>query len=532
MNHIAEPGESIGNLASQNTAVTRLLCARVYLFGLVASLGTLNRLLGPPFSARDLGVGYDREVILFHSLQSALLSVAFLVVGLLLYYLPLDPESFASPLTIALVVAKVGVVNPWIARTRFRAIRTSLHFSIPMLGPMASALTRLLHRRKDFAGANTVYFKGPRPFVGFGSEINAWTVVVDTQRRVDHLGNPVHGEPAPEAVGKVPTPSDMYRAIRAKLKDLELSHLHTSCGMFVDGERSDETPLGQPFQRPPPILSEADIVAMDADGSKARRYLMIHARNPARDLWVAQFVRFQLDGQLLLGEFASLVLPPAKRRYYALDRVLEVSVPAFLIWGVLLVLIAGVLSTIVAPFTDGVLHWKVPWVFAEGYIQDGIWWLAPYVWHQITSGWFVYRIIDVSVLLVLLFVLWRLLTYLYDLVGIALGLRRQCGLSRTYREFIAAGGSLDYFDMQTVVYFLKAQEKVLTEAMIGVLRKHNIDPSDLKETITAFINQGVINTGEIQGNLSAKINSIVFRRSGRTQRRGTAPTAKTMGANR
>jgi hypothetical protein len=92
-------------------------------------------------------------------------------------------------------------------------------------------------------------------------------------------------------------------------------------------------------------------------------------------------------------------------------------------------------------------------------------------------------------------------------------------VTASYREKFSQGAVLAYYDLQEVVRFLKTQEKIITNSLIDCLEYFNIDTSDLKENIIAFINQGVINTGEIRGNLSAKIKSIVFRNPRKTTQR-------------
>jgi hypothetical protein len=79
--------------------------------------------------------------------------------------------------------------------------------------------------------------------------------------------------------------------------------------------------------------------------------------------------------------------------------------------------------------------------------------------------------------------------------------------------------------LQEVVRFLKVQEKVLTSAIVRLCEHKGIDTSDFKENLTAFINQGVINSGEIRGNVSSKISSLVIRRRGQRTRTGAVLNA-------
>ena len=75
-----------------------------------------------------------------------------------------------------------------------------------------------------------------------------------------------------------------------------------------------------------------------------------------------------------------------------------------------------------------------------------------------------------------------------------------------------------------MIQALKVQEKLLTRGLVQYLDARGIDTSDLEQSIVAFINQGVINSGEIRGSVSSKIGSIVFRRKGKERsRRGLTP---------
>ena len=137
----------------------------------------------------------------------------------------------------------------------------------------------------------------------------------------------------------------------------------------------------------------------------------------------------------------------------------------------------------------------------------------------------VFDVVVVATLFTIAFVAWWTLRWLLVMLGVLLGLRFHYGVAKSYREQIAKGAALDYYEMQNVIYFLKAQEKVLTNALVNSLRERGIDTSDLRENIAAFINQGVINTGQIRGNVATKIRSMVFRRSN-TAKRGLASNVR------
>jgi hypothetical protein len=97
-----------------------------------------------------------------------------------------------------------------------------------------------------------------------------------------------------------------------------------------------------------------------------------------------------------------------------------------------------------------------------------------------------------------------------------LRLTAQFGVTFTYRERFSSRGNLAYYSLQEVIRFLKTQEKVLIKSLYDELKERGIDTSDLKDSVVAYINQGVINSGDIRGDVFTSIKSFVFRRPARS----------------
>jgi hypothetical protein len=506
----------LNSLPKGDFPVTRLVCARMYLFGLPASLAVLNRLLGMPVSALQPSIAYDHQVVLFHALQSTLFSLLFLLIAGSVYYLPIEHPESSDILVIAigvLVTVKIAVINPVIARVYFSAAHKDRNLRIPGIAILAVLIMRILVKESEMRHLNAVYFKGPRPFVGFGSEINAWTIVIDTTVK-DQSFETLVKEPS-----KHPSDIDvqtLYDAVTAKVEELQLTDIDSSWAVFIDGNLpEDQTRPRRKIYRPPPVsVPDDEIDQLDSEGNKGRCYYLLQSNNREQDLCVSQFIRFRKNGNLIFGEFASHVIPPAKKRYYFIDRLFQINPLIYLLWGIIILGLACVVSLILSPFLENLLWLEMPWGFFNSYAID-----EQYFQQQILTGWVLLRVVALSLVILVLFIAWRIILWLYVYLGIFLGLRCQYGLPKTFREHIAKGGPLDYYELQSVIYFLKAQEKILTQAMVGELCSHGIDVSDLKENISAFINQGVINSGEIRGNVANKIRSIVFRRSGKTTQR-------------
>ncbi len=505
--------------------ITRLICARVYCFGLFASIPTLHRLMGLPFRGFDRDPGIDRRLALFHTIQSLLLSLMFLIPATLIYFFAPATSRAAAIVLFLLCFLKIAVLNFWIARRFFQKPASAARFKLPLLARLAGYFSERLHPLSVSDGIESpgeaVYFRGSRPFVGFGSEINAWTLAIDTTSR-SHVESAALDSPHQASDLEI---EDLYRAIEKKVETVEVDGVTTRRIFFMDGDIPDEERYlrGGRYGRPSPYLPENLLKNLDKPGERGRQYLVLSVLNSARDLMVSQFIRFSRSGKFIFCEFASHVIPPGKSKFYTFDVLFQYHPALYALMGPLVLFAIGLLATLVAPFTEswfwlgpGVGQKYLEMLSVEGYVE--------YVFEQMLGGWFAYRITGFSIFLLTAFVLWRGVLWLSNVVGVFLRLRHNFGIDVSCRERWASGTRLAYFDLQETVRALKIQERIITGGLIDCLEGHGIDTSDLKQSITAFINQGVINSGEIRGNVSNKIASIVFRRDRkRRARRGLHP---------
>jgi hypothetical protein len=148
-----------------------------------------------------------------------------------------------------------------------------------------------------------------------------------------------------------------------------------------------------------------------------------------------------------------------------------------------------------------------------------------YVFEQLRGGWFAYRIIGCTFVFFAIVMLWQALRRLGRMVLLGLALKTNYGILASYRERWATIGQLRYFELQEAIRLLKIHEQVLLSSVIEWLDVHGIDASAFKDTVSAFINQGVINSGQIGGNVATKVGSIVFRRAPRARPRRKAAAA-------
>lgn len=505
--------------------ITRLICARVYFFGLFASIPALHRLMGLPFRGFDRDPGIDRRHALIHTIQSLLLSLVFLIPSALIYFFAPATSQTAAIVLFLLCFLKIAVLNFWIARHFFQKPASASRFKLPLLARLAGYFSERLHPLSVSGGIEspgvTVYFRGSRPFVGFGSEINAWTLAIDTTSRLYAESASLE---SPQRASDLEV-EDLYRAIEKKVEAVEVDGVTTRRVFFMDGDIPDEERdlRGGRYGRPSPYLPESLLKNLDKTGERGRQYLVLSVLNSARDLMVSQFIRFSRSGKFIFCEFASHVMPPGKARFYTFDILFQYHPALYALMGPLVFFAIGLLATLTAPFTES-WFWLGPGVgptylemlSAEGYVE--------YVVEQMLGGWFAYRIAGFSIFLLTAFVIWRGMLWLSNVVGIFLRLRHNFGIDVSCRERWASGTRLSYFELQETVRALKIQEKIITGGLIDCLEKHEIGTSDLKQSITAFINQGVINSGEIRGNVSNKVAAIVFRRERKRRwRRGLHP---------
>jgi hypothetical protein len=119
---------------------------------------------------------------------------------------------------LGLVVFKIAILNPWLSRCYFSP-GSALNMRIPGLHDPAARLTALLMPSRQDDGIDAVYFRGQRPFVGYGLEINSWTIALDTSARTN----------APLALSdRQPQPleaDELYEAVEARVQELDIGEI-------------------------------------------------------------------------------------------------------------------------------------------------------------------------------------------------------------------------------------------------------------------------------------------------------------------
>ena len=499
------------------TRMTRLLCARLYLYGALVSAPTLFFVTRPIFHARDPGIGYDKRMVLFHALQSLMLSLLFAVPALLVLVHREPPEEggygMVGWLSLAVAVFKVGVLNPTLARAFFARRHQHRHLRLPLLGALADALARWMLPTAETEDANASYFAGDRPFTGYGTEINAWTLVVDTSAPAKSVHDFTDNAPDPTPI----EPADLYRAVMGCTALLQVENLSIGWRTFLKGTSANEQRQrnDRRFARPPQRLSPQWVDEIDREGENGRRYMVLTMEKPSQDLIATQFVRFQLNGKLMFCEFASYVLAPGLKGLYRMDWLFGIQLLVYLLFGLGLFVAGTVLSSAL------LYGWGVLRLVGQGMeltmLLDEPALLVQDLFRFATSPGTALLSLSITVVAFsLAFVAWRLLRGLASMVGLLTSMSRQFGVAFSYRERFTSRGSLDYYCLQDVACFMKTQEKILVKTICDQLHLHGIDASDFKESLSAYINQGVINSGDIRGNVLSSVKSFVFRRPARS----------------
>ncbi len=307
--------------------MTRLLCARVYLYGVFASVPAAFRITRPLFHARDPGVGYDKRVVLFHSFQSIALSIAFAAPALVIFGNRGASESGYYGLLgyVALFVAifKVGLLNPLLARAYFSRRGQHRELRLRGLAPLVDFVVRWMLPSAETEEANVCYFAGDRPFVGHGTEISAWTIVIDTSAPASSVSGFVGGVTDPIPID----PATLYRAILGCSAMLRVDAVQIGWRTFLQGTSANDQRKRSSlrFARPPHRLSAQLIDELDREGETGRRYMLLTMEKASLGLIASQFVRFQSNGKLIFCEFSSYILSAGLPRLYRLDRLFELS---------------------------------------------------------------------------------------------------------------------------------------------------------------------------------------------------------------
>jgi hypothetical protein len=299
---------------------------------------------------------------------------------------------------------------------------------------------------------------------------------------------------------------------------MRVDSLQINWHTFIKGSSANKlrAHVHRRFRRPPQRLPPQSIDEIDRDGEYGRRYMVLQMKQANQDLITTQFVRFHANGKLIFCEFASYVLAPGLKRLHRLDWLFEIQALVYVVFGLGLAVTAALLC-VVLTFAVGL---GVP---ALGLVANAAtYWQVPeaiglaLLGFAMTPGSALLSLSFVAVLSLAIPLAWRTLRGGLSLLGLLTLLSREFGVAFSYRERFTSRSNLDYYCLQDVARFMKTQEKILIKAICEKLHDHGIDSSDFKESLTAYVNQGVINSGDIRGNVLTSVKAFVFRRPARS----------------
>lgn len=322
------------------------------------------------------------------------------------------------------------------------------HFSNSDVDP--SAVPPLRHDLAHLSEppGNLIVYSGFSPFVGSGTAMNSWSVVVDITR----------GAKRPDCSRELPkqfAAVDLYGAATAAVSAASPPGLEVEDNLYINGQdvRLDSRCFDADTRRPRRNVDSAvvDRFVGTAAASPIRHYRSFRVVDWSGDLIVSFFIRMSLSTTTLFFEANSSVLTPVDDLKRTLERVhprptvlqfltrllhsFATALP-YLLWGPM-----NSVVRLIRPVVDLIVHVVEEWVVNEKPVFD---------------------------------------------FGATHSARELASTSTSYRRHsIRQDGQM----------LTKTLESAVLESVIGFLDAHRIDTSSLRERETAILNSGIIISG-------------------------------------
>ncbi|MFI0712325.1 zinc ribbon domain-containing protein [Streptomyces inhibens] len=177
----------------------------------------------------------------------------------------------------------------------------------PLNGDIAARLRQI----GDYADGNVTAYSGYSPFIGYGSELDSWSLTFDVTTSSRPGGKPQDFDV-----------TDLYAHIAERLGTLVLPCLEIEERLFVDGSTLLEDtrflpdPLGRPVARIP--FERMDALKRTPEEG-ARPYLAVHSTGWGGEVVTSLFLRFVRSDSNLFVEAVPTVLFPLLDRYRVID---------------------------------------------------------------------------------------------------------------------------------------------------------------------------------------------------------------------
>ncbi|MEU5015879.1 zinc ribbon domain-containing protein [Streptomyces angustmyceticus] len=177
--------------------------------------------------------------------------------------------------------------------------------------PLNEDIATRLRQIGSYAAGNVTTYSGYSPFIGYGSELDSWSLTFDVTTSGRAGVTPRDFEV-----------TELYAHIAQRLGTLVLPCLEIEERLFVDGgsllndTRMLPDPLGRPVARIPLDLLD-ELKRTPEEG--ARPYLAVHSTGWGGELVTSLFLRFVRSESSLFVEAVPTVLFPLLDRYRVID---------------------------------------------------------------------------------------------------------------------------------------------------------------------------------------------------------------------
>ncbi|MEU9118861.1 zinc ribbon domain-containing protein [Streptomyces sp. NPDC048506] len=427
--------------------LTRYLCAAAYLDREYAR-ALIRQVAAEPHLSVAAAPACDVPVVLRHAYlanarrhaRDLVLAVLFLLIFVFTFVV-----GDAPIILLALLFAWVTMLSFELS-TRYGRCLQSLHpdrFD-PQDAPLPpnNGIAARLGEIGAYAGGNTTAYSGYSPFIGYGSELESWSLSFDVTRSGRKGTKPQSFDV-----------KDLYDHIGRRVGALSLPCLEIEERVFVDGSvlLGDKRFLPDPLGRPVARLSPTQLDALKRTPEEgARPYLAVHSTGWGGESVTSLFLRFFRSDSNLYVEAVQTVLHPLRDRYRLVDTLMPHPSPRDLalliaetLASTLFVLLASPVRAVVGFFPDYGMRWRLR-------RQD------------------------------------RLITRLR---------RFDYGARQSVRQKAADAHHQRYFQKADSGMVLKTVERRVLDALVEFAEAHDIDAGELIQRQEIIINNGIIAAG-------------------------------------
>lgn len=451
------PSASIGSLATSaadrrsavprwgnGRDVTRYICAAAYLDRAYAK-SLIKQVAAEPHLGVAAAPACDVPVALRHAYlanarrhgRDLVLTVLFLLFFVFFFWVG------NAALTLLVLIASWVTLFSFELSTKYgrhlQSLRPDRFDPAAAPPPLNDDIAARLRQIGSYAGGNVTTYSGYSPFIGYGVELDSWSLAFDVTTSGRAGVTPRDFEV-----------TELYAHIADRLGTLVLPCLEIEERLFVDGgsllgdSRFLSHPLGRPVARIP--FDQLDALKRTPEEG-ARPYLAVHSTGWGGELVTSLFLRFVRSDSSLFVEAVPTVLFPLLDRYRVIDTLMPRPPLRDLAKLVSETLVSTVFVLLASPARA-----------VAGFAPD---------------YWMSWRLRRQEKLIT------RLRRFDY---GARLSVRRQAAAADHHRYFQKADSGM----------VLKTVEKRVLDALVEFAEAHDIDAGGLIQRQEMIINNGII----------------------------------------